>query len=446
MSRSRVSTTCRTPARSVRADALLLARTLLLVLALALGLLTGCERGTELEPPRGATAGGGAVEDGAATVLRRLEQAIDDRDVEAAAAVATPQAADLLAAVVDNARALDVRDVSLRYVAPDAPATDGERERLGDDVVAVRARLGFAYAGVDRRPVDVESRVLLLPGDDGPRVADLGGVSAATPPADADPDASGAGTRTPLWFSTPLTVVREGSALLAVAGDDAGRYPGLAARAVEQVRQVLPRWDGDLVVEVPADADQLDAVLAAPDGRFDAIAGLAATVDGSAERGTPVRVYLNPGVFGALSRRGAQVVLTHEATHVAVEAPYASMPVWLLEGFADYVALAGGRVPVDVAARQVLQRVREEGLPDGLPTSADLDPSAPGLGATYEEAWLACRYLGAEFGQDALVRLYEVVDDGTPAPRAFRDVLGTTEQRFVQGWRRDLAGLAGVAG
>jgi len=448
VSRSPVCTTCRTRARSARADRLREGWLLLVVLALALGLLAGCERGTELDPPRGAApAGRAAVEGGVPVLVSRLEQALRARDADAARATATSQAGPLLAAVVDNVRALDVRDLSLRYVAPDAPPSDAERAALGDDVVAVRVRLGFAYAGVDERPASVESRVLLQPSQDGPRVAALGGVSGATPAAGTSgSDEPVAGTRTPLWFSTPLTVVRQGSTVLAVADAAAGRYPRLVERAVTQVRQVLPRWRGDLVVEVPSDQDQLDAVLAAPDGRFDAIAGLAATVDGGSVRGTPVRVYLNPGVFGALSREGAQVVLTHEATHVAVGAPYAAMPLWLLEGFADYVALAGDRVPVDVAARQVLQRVRDEGLPDGLPSSADLDPSAPGLGATYEEAWLACRYLGAEFGQDALVRLYETVDAGTPTTRAFAQVLDTTERRFVEGWRRDLARLAGVAG
>lgn len=413
---------------------------------LVLGLVAGCERATELEPPRGAAPSGRAtVEEGAPTLVSRLERALRERDTGAARATATAQAEPLLEAVVDNVRALDVRDVSLRYVAPDAPASDAERDELGDDVVAVRVRLGFAYAGLDARDASVESRVLLRPSPDGPVVAGLGGTSTA---AATEPGGDGAavGTRTPLWFSTPLTVAREGRTVLAVAGGSTSRYPALVGRAVAQVRQVLPRWGGDLVVEVPADQDQLDAVLGAPDGRFDAIAGIAATVDGGSVRGTPVRVYLNPGVFGALSREGAQVVLTHEATHVAVGAPYAAMPVWLLEGFADYVALAGDRVPVDVAARQVLQRVRDEGLPDGLPSSGDLDPSAPGLGATYEEAWLACRYLAAVHGQDALVRFYEVVDAGTPADRAFAQVLDTSEQRFVEGWRRDLARLAGVAG
>ena len=33
--------------------------------------------------------------------------------------------------------------------------------------------------------------------------------------------------------------------------------------------------------------------------------------------------------------------MSHEATHVATDATFASMPTWLLEGFADFVALDG---------------------------------------------------------------------------------------------------------
>ena len=134
------------------------------------------------------------------------------------------------------------------------------------------------------------------------------------------------------------------------------------------------------------------------------------TVDGSLRSDAPVRVFVNPTVFGRLKERGAQVVMSHEATHVATGATFASMPTWLLEGFADFVALDGAGVPVDLAARQILDRIRKDGLPGGLPTTADLDPTANGLGATYEEAWLACRFLAQEYGADRLVRFYRAVE------------------------------------
>jgi len=123
------------------------------------------------------------------------------------------------------------------------------------------------------------------------------------------------------------------------------------------------------------------------------------------------------------------------------------MPTWLLEGFADYVALVHSGIPVSTAASQILARIRKSGPPDHLPSAAELDPSANGLGATYEEAWLATRFIGREYGEAKLVQFYEAVNDGSKVAAAFRTVLGTTETAFVKSWRADLRGLAGgVAG
>jgi hypothetical protein len=216
-------------------------------------------------------------------------------------------------------------------------------------------------------------------------------------------------------------------------------------RAVQQVSRVLPDWKGSLVVEVPESSEELDAVLQPQPGEYDNIAAVTTTADGSLASGAPVRVFVNPAVYGRLKERGAQVVMSHETTHVATEATFATMPTWLLEGFADFVALDGAGVPVDLAAGQILARIRKDGVPDGLPTRRDLDPTANELGATYEEAWLACRFLAQEYGAPAMVRFYRTVNGGSSTQQAFRSVLGTSQQDFVSRWRDDLARLAGVA-
>lgn len=413
-----------------------------LVWVICAALLVGCSRGTEIDPstPSASSASpdaslGEASEQVADRALvaelgSALRRSAERADAAALVALAAPGAQELLAAVGDNVRALRVADVETRYLDADTPLGPEERRLYGAGARAVRMELRYAYEGLDRRVARVEARAVLLEADGEGGIVAFGG---------------GSGTRTPLWLVEPLTVVRSGADLVAVAGD-AGRYPRLVARAREQVRQTLPRWSGPLVVEVPRDADQLEGALAAPSGEYDAIAGLAAAVDTAPGRGAPVRVYVNPEVFDELSERGAQVVMTHEATHVAVDAPSARMPVWLLEGFADYVALAAERVPVQVAARQVLEQVRASGPPDDLPSSADLAPTALDLGATYEEAWLACRYLAQTYGAAAMVRFYDRVDAGDRLDDAFVEVLGTSLRDFVRGWSADVARLAERAG
>ncbi len=404
-------------------------RAVLLVCAVALATasLTACEQEVDLEPPQAqvpASLTGGQAQ----RTLDELVNALAGDRRGDVADVATPGASDALGDVFDNARALRLEDLSMRYVAEATPLTAPERAAWGRRAVPVTVRLGFAYGGVDTRPAEVETRVALVPDDGGARVAGFGGAG-----------------RTPLWLVEPLRVVRTPEALTVVAGTT-GRYPALAERAVAQVRRVLPRWRGPLVVEVPRTRAELDAALDAPADRYDAIAGVTTTADGSTDRGAPVRVYLNPEVFSDLRPAGAQVVTSHEAVHVATGSSFTAVPTWLLEGFADYVALDDAGVPVEVAAAQALERIRADGPPDRLPTPADLDPTASGLGATYELAWLACRFLGERYGTAQLVRFYDEVASGTSAAAAFRQVLGTSQADFVRAWQADLRRLARVAG
>ena len=106
--------------------------------------------------------------------------------------------------------------------------------------------------------------------------------------------------------------------------------------------------------------------------------------------------------------------MSHEATHVATGAPLTSgVPLWLLEGFADYVALHDVDLPITTTAGQIIAAgPRATAPPDQLPGPARVRPDATHLGAAYESAWVACLVLADAGGQDALVRLYEQVSRG----------------------------------
>ena len=204
---------------------------------------------------------------------------------------------------------------------------------------------------------------------------------------------------------------------------------------------MFPRWRGRLVVEVPGSQDVLDRVLDS-DSSYDAIAAVTAPVDGSLSPSAPTHIFVNPPVFDPLGPRGAQIVLSHEAAHVATNAAISSMPTWLLEGFADYVALAHVDLPVEVTASQILQQVRDHGVPDHLPGQDDFASESKTLGASYEAAWLACRLIAQEYGEDKLIAFYRRADRGSSTAAAFKDVLGTTEKEFTGQWRDQLRSLA----
>ena len=249
------------------------------------------------------------------------------------------------------------------------------------------------------------------------------------------------GSTVPLWILDELAVERSRDSLTMVAGDTVGAYGELAEQAVVDVRKVLPAWREGLVVEVPGSERDLDRVLASDDGSYGAIAAVTTPVDGSLEDGAPVHIFVNPPVFGSLGEQGAQIVMTHEAAHVATAAATATLPTWLVEGFADYVALAHVDLPVEVTASQIIEQVSTDGVPDQLPRPADFESQNPGLGASYEAAWLACKLIGDRYGEARLIRFYERADRDSSTTAAFRQVLGTTHAEFTAQWRDYLATL-----
>lgn len=360
----------------------------------------------------------------AAQTLNRLAGAVAEGDESAARALAPAgdsRSAALLGAVVENARALRVTDFSLRYLdEQSAPAADGAWQAAvavtwqfaGFDPVPARAEVGFGF--------DVE--------DGRAALVSIGGGE----------------LRAPVWLTGPVEVRRTLTALVLVAGSalDADQYARRAAAAIPVTTLVLRTWRPALVVEVPESAAALDRALDAAPGEYAQIAAVTTTVDGSVAAVAPVHVFVNPEVFARLQPAGAQVVMSHEAVHVATDAANSATPLWLLEGFADYVALRDVDLPLSTTAGQIIRQVRREGLPRELPGGPEFDTSTSHLGAAYESAWLACRVLADAGGERALVRFYARVDDGLPVPRALRAVFGLTERRFTQAWRERLSDLA----
>jgi hypothetical protein len=121
------------------------------------------------------------------------------------------------------------------------------------------------------------------------------------------------------------------------------------------------------------------------------------------------------------------------------------VPLWLLEGFADYVALRDVDLPVSTTAGQIIQQVRQEGAPDHLPGEVEFDQTSSHLGAAYESAWLACALLADVGGEDALVRLYDQVSSGQELAGALAELFGLTEDDLTAQWQQRLQDLAASA-
>lgn len=389
-------------------------------------LVAGCSDGTSIPPPAApsqTTAGRVAQ---AIETIAGLDAALRDGDAEAAAGFGTTQAQDQLRDAARNVTRLDLGDVALRYVQDLGSTTVSGTRAFGPESWQATVSVGYRLRGWDEDPTQVETTFTFVPGGAGQVVAAVG----------ADEG------RTPLWLAGPVKPVAAGRTLVLAAGSNGVRESRLAQRAVQDVNRVIPSWRGRLVIESPASDTGFYRVLGTTAEQYANIAAVTASVDGSTAKGSPLHVFLNPALFEDLGPRAAQIVISHESTHVATQAPYtASMPTWLIEGFADYVALVNSGIGVQKAAAQIIAQLRKDGLPRALPADQDLVPTASGLGAAYEEAWLVNRFLARRYGEPKLIAFYDAVDDGTPVDEAFDRVLGTTEALFVAAWRVDLRAL-----
>ncbi|MEV5638755.1 hypothetical protein AB0L67_01085 [Streptomyces flaveolus] len=251
------------------------------------------------------------------------------------------------------------------------------------------------------------------------------------------------------WDQGPVRVVRGEHSLVLGVGQSTGSLRGYAELAERAVPAVSDAWDGDwarrIVVVVPESLEGMAGLLGSPASSYRGIAAVTTGETGGREQAPADRIIVNPDAYGLLGSLGKQVVLTHETTHVATRVhTTAATPLWLSEGYADWVGYrADGREPSQAAA-ELTRAVSEGRVPGGLPTDEDFGftGEADELARAYEGGWLACRMIADQWGEDRLDAFYRAVGahDGRAGAveDALRDVLGTTQDAFTARWREYL--------
>ncbi len=255
------------------------------------------------------------------------------------------------------------------------------------------------------------------------------------------------GARRPVWLLGPLVVRRSERTLVAATTlAQAVRLDRLLREAADDVASVVSDWRGGLVAYVPASVEQFESVLAATPGAYDGIAAVTTTVDGSPRVDAPVAIAVNPAVFGKIGPVGAQVVITHESTHVATDVAAVQVPLWVAEGFADHVAVGSVDVPLSVSAGAVIRDIRRNGLPRALPSDAAFMSAHGNLEVYYEQARLAVDLIAKRYGEARLLAFYErAVAAPHQVGTALRAELGTTRAELTGQWRRYLKAIASAA-
>lgn len=413
--------------------------------------ITACSSDEYVAPVPTAVSSDGVDAAAAAGTLLGLQRAWAAGDASAAQALGVGSGAGLAASVAENVRRIGLGDVTLRYVT-ETGRTSGSGDTAGWDALV---EVTWRVTGIDRASSRVE--VPFSFADGGRRVAGIGAAttavaSSATPGA---PGASGGSNptavatgRVPLWLAGAARVVRVPGGVVYTndPGLDLAAYGRWARTAVRSARAVVG-GDTGLVVEVPRDGTGLDRALGVAPGAYDGIAAVTAPVDGSRAPGSPVHVFVNPDVFKGLDPTAAQVVMTHESVHALTSAPLSSSaPLWLVEGFADYVALRDVRLPPSQTAGQILAQVRADGPPKALPADTEFDTTGTHLGAVYEAAWQITEVLAQRRGERALVRLYDDVLGGAKLAPALQSGFGWNEAQLTAAWQQRLRSLASVTG
>jgi hypothetical protein len=314
------------------------------------------------------------------------------------------------------------------------PLSAGRRAALGADAVTARVEFRHRIAGYDA--IEVRHELVLT------AVRRSGRWQLA-----AEGAGPGAPLATGLWDLGTVTVVKGKRSLVLGLGSAPSlrRYAEEADSAVSAVTGVWGRdWPQRVVVVVPKTTRQLAAILGGQPDDYTRIAAVTTGVfNSTARKHSADRVVINPATYPQLRSVGRRVVLTHEVTHVATRAiSDGSVPLWLSEGFADYVGYHGAEVPVRVAAADLFDEVRTGRAADPLPLPSDADfhSRTAKLTTAYERAWLACRFIAEEWGQRALIRFYTAVgrsdaDASDAVATGLRQVLGTTPARFRSDWQ-----------
>lgn len=229
------------------------------------------------------------------------------------------------------------------------------------------------------------------------------------------------------WETGPITVVRSARVVLVLSAGDDARAPDMLRMAEAGLDHVAAvrrgGWAGKVLITAVQDARLFTTYFAESPDRVDNFAAIAVPYYAEVPQWSTkpkyvaTRVVFNPHEFSADPTELAHD-LTHEFTHAAMGSVTTdNTPLWLVEGFAEYVAYKPEQVSALYPKRAL------EGYQTGSwPPDSDFYRD----GRNYVLGWLACRMIAQKYGEAKLVALYEASTDRT----AVRQVLGIDEATF----------------
>ncbi len=271
----------------------------------------------------------------------------------------------------DNLAGLDVELVPAAGVR--VPAAQ-RQQLLGPEAVVQAVQATWSVPGT--AAAEHTLWLTLRPGPDGLRLA---GITDGPSYPNAEP--------LPVWWLEPVRILREGDvAVLAARSRDSDEWlPGLV-EARESVARRLP-ITAPLVAQLPGSAAGFERVLGVRSGSHRLVAAAARPF------GDAVQLVVNPEAGGSTQGEARRVLLAHEVVHVAAGSVRGQGPLWLTEGYADLVAMAGHPAVVAAHETYLADDQRRHGIATALVTDTELRPDDARVHAHYQRAWFTVRVL-----------------------------------------------------
>jgi hypothetical protein len=241
-----------------------------------------------------------------------------------------------------------------------------------------------------------------------------------------------------LWDSGTVEVIRGDRTLVAFHASSRTLARRLLDAAEGGYEDVDAAWGGDwdhqVAIMVPSSEDEAEKIAGVKD--ISAAAAVAATSiePGPVDKILAARIVVNPAI-SRYDSLNLKVVVTHEMTHVATRSVGTAVPMFLVEGFADFAALRSVDLPLR-STRPTLARAVSSGDFDGkLPTEGVFDLKTAddrSRALAYDEGSTFCLWVERTWGLDAVRALY----------RSFAGVDGPATQDLVNRKVREVLGVS----
>jgi hypothetical protein len=323
---------------------------------------------------------------------------------------------------------------SFSYTVPDPlqdVGGDRARQRYAPTAVSVfPIEASFGFRGQDASPFVARYYYTFAVTDSGWRIAGQDDVPA---PLRSDVEIWDGGPVQTVSSSRTLVVFHPGGSTLA------RRLLTVAEQGYAQVTASWSgKWDKRVVILVPRDQREAQRLV-----RSRSLTDVAAVTSSAIEAG-PLhrllgnRIIVNTSLVKSYRTLDLQVVLTHEMTHVATRAIGVGVPLYLVEGFADYTALRPLGAPLRVTRPSLALAVRASRFTGKLPSRSQLVGNDAAL--AYDQGSSFCLWVAITFGEGKVQALYRSFGDlSTDATRQdedrrFRRVLGLSRTTAEGRW------------